>query len=198
MRRSLLPLAAAVLMAACADEPGMGSRPAASHAPSGGPKLAIRTILNKSQQFGLESALTGAVRDEFLRDGRYPLVPESESDDVVAITITRYLLTPIAYDITLAPISYRLRIAADLELVDRKTSKSLWTEQNLEGSLTYANPLLSGGMSESAAQATIWTVLAPMIVSRVVADSVSAAAAAVASSTATATSSTTTAVSAPR
>jgi hypothetical protein len=168
MRRAFLLVAAAVLLAACVDEPGAGFRPSAQHQPSGGPKLSIQTIANKSQQFGLEDALASAVRDELLRDGRYSLVPVNESDDVVAITITHYLLVPIGYDVTLAPVSYKLRINADLAMLDRVTSKPLWTEKNLEGSLTYPNPLLSGGMSEAQAQATIWTVLAPMIVERIV------------------------------
>jgi hypothetical protein len=168
VRRAILLFAAAALMAACVDEPGSGSHPSAQHQPVGGPKLSLQTIANKSQQFGLEDALISAVRDEFLRDGRYQLVPVKESDDVVAITITHYLLTPIGYDVTLAPVSYKLRINADLEMVDRVTNKPLWTEKNLEGSLTYPNPTLSGGMSEPQAQAVIWTVLAPMIVARVV------------------------------
>ena len=167
MRRSALLLAAAVLMAACVEEPGMGPRPTARHAPGGGPKLAVRQIANKSQQFGLEDTLATAVRDEFLRDGRYPLVTEKEADDVVAITITRYVLTPLAYDVTLAPISYKLRIIADVQMLERATNRELWSEKGLEGSITYPTQTLAGGQTETQAQATIWTVLAPMIVLRV-------------------------------
>ena len=167
MRRSVLLLLALACMAGCVDEPGMGSRPAASHPTSGGPKLAIRKISNKSQQFGLEDSLATSLRDEFLRDGRYALVPENEADDVVAITITRYLLTPLAYDASLSPISYKLRIIADVQMLERATNRELWIEKNLEGAITYPNAILAGGQTEPQAQATIWTVLAPMIVLRV-------------------------------
>ena len=167
MRRIFPLLAAAFLLTACVDEPGTSS-PTARHAPSAGQKLAVRAISNKSQQFGLEDTLALAVRDEFLRDGRYQLVPEKEADDVVAITITHYLLTPLAYDSTLAPISYKLRILADVRMLDRATDRELWKEKDLEGSLTYPNQILAGGQTEDQARATIWTVLAPMIVSRVV------------------------------
>jgi hypothetical protein len=160
-------LLAAVFLGACVDEPVAGSRSAARQQVAGGAKLSIKTIANKSQQFGLEDQLSSALRDEFLRDGRYQLVPVKESDDVIAVTITHYLLSPIGYDVTLAPISYKLRISVDLSLVDRATEKSLWTEKNLEGSLTYPSPILSGGMSEPQAQAVIWTVLSPMIVERI-------------------------------
>ncbi len=108
------------------------------------------------------------MRDEFLRDGRYPPVPEKESDGVVQITITRYILTPLGYDAYLFPISYKLRIIVDLRMAERATNRELWTEKDLEGSLTYPNQILAGGQTEGQAQATIWTVLAPMIVSRVV------------------------------
>ena len=36
-------------------------------------------IVNKTQQASLEDALLGRTRDEFLRNNRYPLVPESEA-----------------------------------------------------------------------------------------------------------------------
>ena len=48
-------------------------------------KVAVHLIVNKTGQAGLEDALMLRVRDEFLRDGRYPLVPESEADGVVWI-----------------------------------------------------------------------------------------------------------------
>ena len=67
---------------------------------------------------------------------------------------------------TLAPISYKLRIAADLEVLDRRTGKLVFREENMEGSLTFPGPTLTGGMSEGQAQAVIWTVLSPMIVAR--------------------------------
>ncbi|MFI5361563.1 MAG: LPS assembly lipoprotein LptE [Elusimicrobiota bacterium] len=157
-------LAALAAMSACIDDPG-ATHP--SGLPSTGRKLIVRPISNKSQQFGLEDALSNAVRDEFLRDGRYQLVAESAADDVVSITITRYLLAPLAYDVSLAPISYKLRIFVDVQMFDRASGKELWSEKNLEGSLTYANSILAGGQTEAQAQTTIWSVLAPMIVSRV-------------------------------
>jgi hypothetical protein len=160
VRLTALLLATAMLIG-CADGPVTPS-----HA-STGTKVAVRTIKNKTQQFGLEDTLASAVRDELLRDGRFPLVPENEADAVIAITLTHYLYNPIGYDVTLAPISYKLRIAADTDVVDRRTSRPLFKLENLEGSLTFPAPTLVGGSSESQAQATIWTVLAPMIVSGV-------------------------------
>src|SRR5271170_2817455 len=66
-------------------------------------KIAVRNVVNKTQQFGLEDKLTLAIIDEFLRDGQYNIVPEEQADGVVASTITRYILTPIQYDAVLNP-----------------------------------------------------------------------------------------------
>ena len=168
MRRSILPLAAAAALAACSGGPDVSYRPTPQLLPSNIQKLAIRPIVNKTQQFGLEDKLALAVRDQFLSDARYPLVPENEANGIVWITVTRYILTPLQYDATLAPISYKLRVLVDVQMVDRSTNQSLWEEKNIEGSLTYPNVTQAGGLTEEQARENIWAILAPMIVSRVV------------------------------
>jgi len=166
MRALLLALSAAAL-AACGG-PEIGYKPAPQILPSNIQKLAIRPIVNKTQQFGLEDKLALAVRDEFLRDARYPLVPEAEANGVVALTITRYIMTPIHYDATLAPTSYKLRIIIDVQMIERATNQILWEEKNIEGSLTYPAATLAGGLTEEQSREQIWTILAPMVVKRVV------------------------------
>jgi hypothetical protein len=170
MRRAL-PLiaaaAAAFALAACGGS-DIGYRPVSQLLPANIQKLAIRPIINKTQQFGMEDKLALAVRDEFLKDARYPLVPEDEANGVVWITITRYILSPLQYDATLAPTSYKLRILVEVQLVDRSTNQALWVERNLEGSLTYPNQNLVGGITEEQARENIYAILAPMIVTRVI------------------------------
>jgi hypothetical protein len=168
MRWSALVLAAAAALAACGGGPDVGYRPAPQLLPSNIQKLAIHPILNKTQQFGMEDKLTLAVRDQFLSDARYPLVPEEEANGIVWITITRYILTPLTYDATLAPTSYKLRILLDVQMVDRSTNQAIWEEKNLEGSLTFAIQTLAGGITEEQARENIWAILAPKIVTRVI------------------------------
>jgi hypothetical protein len=131
-------------------------------------KLAILPIVNKTQQPGLEDQLTLAVRDEFLRDARHPLVPKEESDGEVLITVTRYILTPLQYDAALNPTTYRLHVAVDVQLQDRAAGKPLWDDHGLEAALAYPYATLVGGLSEDAARQNLWAILAPMIVARVV------------------------------
>ncbi len=162
----LLPLALIALTAACGTD--VAYKPTPQILPQHVQRLALRPILNKTQQFGLEDKLSLRVRDEFLRDGRYPLVPEPESQGVVWITISRYILTAVQYDATQAVTAYKLRILVDLQFIDKSTNQILWEEKNLEGSLSYPASTLRGGMTEEQAREQIWDVLARNIVKRVV------------------------------
>ena len=160
----LLPIA---FLTACATE-GVLYTPAQQILPQHIKRLAIAPIQNKTQQFGLEDKLALRVRDEFLRNGTYPLSPLSESDGIVQITLTRYFLTPTQYDAVLAPTAYKLRVIADLQFVDRHSNTILWTEQNLEGIQNYASPTVAGGITEEQARELIWDVLARDVVKRTV------------------------------
>jgi hypothetical protein len=160
------PLILAAMAAACGTE--VAYNPTAQILPQHVQKLALRPIVNKTQQFGLEDKLALRVRDEFLRDRRYPLVPEPESEGVVWITITRYILTAVQYDSTQAPTVYKLRILVDLQFIDKSNNQTLWEEKNLEGILTYPVSTLSGGLTEEQAREQIWDILARSVVKRVV------------------------------
>jgi len=165
--RRYAPLLALVALAACGG-PEVGYRPAPQLLPSNIQKLAIRPIVNKTQQFGLEDKLALRIRDEFLRDARYPLTPESEANGVVWVTISRYILTAVQYDATLAPTAYKLRILVDVSMVDRSNNQTLWEEKNLESAMTYPASTLRGGLTEEAAREQIWDILARSVVKRVI------------------------------
>lgn len=165
MRNLLLPIAAASL-AACAGLRPSGPPP--QPLPASIRTLSLPPIVNKSQEPGIEDQFALALRDEFLRDARRPLVPEKDSDGVVRITITRYLQTPLQYDANQNPTTYLIRVNVDVQLVDRAAKKTLWDEKGLEASLAYPNSSLTGGLTEQAAQVQLWPVLAPMIVARVI------------------------------
>jgi hypothetical protein len=132
-------------------------------------RVALHPILNKTEQFGLEDKLMLDVRDAFLADGRYPLVPEPDADGVIWITIARYLNTPVQFDSNLVPIAYKLRIIVDIDFVDKKNpGQALWVEKNIQGVQSYAAPTVPGGITEEQAREAIWTILATKIVSRVI------------------------------
>lgn len=159
-------LALMALASACGTD--VAYKPTPQLIPQHVQRLALRPIINKTQQFGLEDKLMLRVRDEFLRDGRYPLVPEPESQGVVWITVSRYILTAVQYDSTQAATAYKLRILVDLQFVDKSTNQILWEEKNLEGILSFPAQTLRGGLTEEQAREQIWDLLARNIVKRVV------------------------------
>ncbi|MBI5631491.1 MAG: hypothetical protein HY921_11470 [Elusimicrobia bacterium] len=164
--RKVILASLALLASGCGQD--IAYHPSPQLLPSHIKRLALRPVVNKTQQFGLEDKLTLRMRDEFLRDGRYPVVPESEADGMVWVTIARYILTPVQYDANLIPTAYKLRIVVDLQFVDKVNNTALWEEKNMEGIQTYAASTLPGGMTEEQAREAIWDVLARDIVKRVV------------------------------
>lgn len=161
-------IAATGLLAACGGTQDMSYRPAPQLLPSNIQKIAVRMVQNKTQQFGLEDKFTLRIRDEFLRDSRYPIAPESEAHGVVIPVITRYILTPIQFDSHLVPTAYRLRVMVDVQFVDRSKNTAIWEERNLEGLLQYPAATLPGGLTEELARQQIWDTLARDIVKRTI------------------------------
>ena len=166
MNKHVILLITLMMAAACGTD--VAYKPTPQLLPQHVQRLALRPILNKTQQFGLEDKLSLRVRDEFLRDGRYPLVPEPESQGIVWITISRYILTAVQYDSTQAATAYKLRIIVDLQFVDKSTNQILWEEKNFEGTLSFPAAILRGGLTEEQAREQIWDILARNIVKRVV------------------------------
>ena len=166
MRRYALLLAAAAALAACNED--ISYSPAPQILPSNIQKLGLQQVINKTQQFGLEDKLGLAIRDQFLADGRYPVVPVEDCNGIVQVTLTRYLLTPIQYDATLNPTTYKLRIAVDLQVIDKSANTALWDEKNLEGVLVFPTSTLAGGLTEEQAREQIYPVIATKIVKRVI------------------------------
>ncbi len=169
MKKHLPLLLVAVLLGCSASEQGLRYNPAPQILPQNIKRIALHPVVNKTNQFGMEDKLLLDVRDSFLSDGRYPLVPENQADGVVWITITRYLNIPVQFDATLTPTTYKLRIVIDVSFVDQtKAGQALWVEKNIEGIQTYTAPTLAGGMTEEQARELIWTSLAHSIVTRVI------------------------------
>jgi len=166
MRRALL--CSLVLTAAACAGPEMSYRPAPQILPPHIKRISIRQIKNKTQQFGLEDKFILRMRDEFLRDGRYPVVPDKDADGVVAVTITRYILIPTQYDPVLTPTAYKLRVVVDLQFIDRATNTLVFEEGNLEGVHLYTASTLLGGKTEEQAREFIWDLLARDVAKRVI------------------------------
>ncbi|MFH2205075.1 MAG: LPS assembly lipoprotein LptE [Elusimicrobiota bacterium] len=151
----------------CADE-DVRYTPRKQILPAHIKRIAIRPIINKTPQFGLEDKFILRIRDEFLRNGLYQIVPEPEADGLVMVTIMRYILIPTQYDSVLTPTAYKLRLLIDLDFIDRTNNTILFREPNLESIQSYSASTVAGGITEEEARELIWDVLARDIVKRVV------------------------------
>ena len=131
-------------------------------------KIAIRPFVNETIQYGLEEKLTLRVVDEFVRDGRYTVVKESDADGVIVGRITHYILQPLTYGENFQPLQYKLRVLLSLYFIDKVNNVTLWEEPNLEGMQIYTSATLPGGITEEEARELIWQDLSQKILTRTV------------------------------
>ncbi|MDR3196207.1 MAG: LPS assembly lipoprotein LptE [Endomicrobium sp.] len=140
-------------------------------------KVYVKPFENNTNQFGIESKFTNEVIDEIIADGRLSLVnKEDDADGVLTVTIKRYILQPITYDINNVAEQYKMWIIASVSLVDKDNDVTLWTEPNMEGIQIYRDinrrpsgeDSMGDEMSEEEARKIVWTKMSRNIVRRVV------------------------------
>jgi hypothetical protein len=151
--------------------------PAVQILPENIKKIYVKPFINNTNQFGLEAKFTNEVINEIIADGRLSLVnTEAEADGMLVVTIKRYILQPLTYDVNMMPEQYKLWIIASVSLVDNDDNVTLWTEPNMEGIQIYRDSTrgISGdamgdnGMTEEEARQFIWEKMARNIVKRLV------------------------------
>ncbi len=162
----LLSILSFLFLGACG--PAVDYKPAHQLVPHNIQKIALRHVINRTQQFGLEDKLTAYIRDEFLRNGYYEIVPEKDAQGIVQVTITLYVVVPIQYDSSLIPTAFKMRVNTDLKLIDAKTNRTVFDQPNLQAVETYTINTLPGGMTEEMARLAVWDMLSRLIVRRVV------------------------------
>lgn len=160
---------AAVLTAAgCSSGAGIIYQPYPQTLPQGINKIAVRPFINKTEYYGLEDRLTVRVTDEFLRNGRYPVVSEANADGIVAGEIRRYILVPVQYNASLVPTQYKLTVLLKVQFYDKARNVILWEEPAFEGVWSYTASTMPGGMTEDQAREAVWDILSRLIVKRTI------------------------------
>lgn len=168
-------LALAILASGAVSLPGCGAGDIAGYNPK--PlllpvhirKIAVRPFANRTQFFGLEDKLTLRVSQEFLRDGRLPLVnQEADADGVVVGEIVRYIKEPISYDANHVVEEYKIWVLINLQFNDVVQKIALWQEPRLEQSYRYFVETQPGGVTEEQAREELWDLFARDIVKRTI------------------------------
>ena len=116
---------------------------------------------------GMERSLTKAVIDKYLFDGNLKIATESNADLILRGELVDYERQPLRYDANNNIEEYRIKLIVNIELENRKTGRTMWTEKGFAGETTYRT---SGTLvkSENAAIQDAIDDLARRIVERTV------------------------------
>jgi len=91
--------------------------------------IAVPTFINRTARYGIESKLTDAVIEEFIRDGHLSIVKKQEADAILTGEIVTYVLEPLSYDATEVVEQYKLWVVVNLSFKDSTTGQVLWEEK---------------------------------------------------------------------
>ncbi|MDR1926322.1 MAG: LPS assembly lipoprotein LptE [Endomicrobium sp.] len=140
-------------------------------------KIYVKPFINTTTQFGLEAKFTSEVIEEIISDGRLSFVnTEADGDAILTVTIVRYVLQPLTYDVNMLPEQYKLWVVASVSLIDKYNNVPLWTEL-IEGIHIYKDIIKSrcnynvdmfDGMTEEDAREILWQKISRNIVRRIV------------------------------
>ncbi len=131
--------------------------------PPNGHSIAFDTVINNTQQFGLEDALQTAMENQLMDEG-YKLVSKDKAEGLLTITLQTYLLVPTQTGANLVPSAYQLTVTADAVVKNPRTGHVLWSKNGLSSVEPYAAFNMPGGMTEQQAQAVIWDMMTRDIV----------------------------------
>ena len=100
--------------------------------------IAVPVFHNQTFEPTLENAVTAAVKQEFLTNGRLEVVNDPDQADLVLKgTVVSFGLTPMSFDRTTSVVlEYRVRIRATVALEDRR-GKVLWKDSEMESAAEY-------------------------------------------------------------
>lgn len=93
------------------------------------------SVVNNTEEPQIEVAVMHALRAEIQMDGRLKIRPERKADTVLEVTLSRYHLTPVAYDNRRGSLAreYRIGLAASSVLSRRGTGEVLVESPALRG-----------------------------------------------------------------
>jgi hypothetical protein len=110
--------------------------------------LAIPMFSSTSSEIGFEANFTKVIRQEFISQGRVPLVPEEKAQAVLVGKIQDIRADPVNYRSQQVMVggntytyqttsSRKLRVRVDVQLVDRRSGKVIWHEAAMEDQASY-------------------------------------------------------------
>jgi outer membrane lipopolysaccharide assembly protein LptE/RlpB len=136
--------AGALLLVAATAAAGCGYRLVGTGDTGAVPKhlrtLHVAPFVNQTTRAELDQRLTEEVSQEWVRRGRFQLVPSADQADVVMTgTIINAAVTPVRFDSQGRATEYQLSVGADISFVDRTGEKpvTLWRDQRFTRVISY-------------------------------------------------------------
>ena len=126
--------------------------------------IAITVFENESFEPNIEAAITRAVTQKFVNDGRLRVVTKEHADALLSGTVIRYELEALSFDQLNYATSYRIKISAAVTLKGTGES-SLRMVRNVNAERSYS-------LGSSIASAESARLAAIDAVSRVIADNI--------------------------
>jgi len=111
--------------------------------------LAIPLIASTSSNIGFEADFTRIIREEFISQGKVPIVPREEAQTILSGRIYEIWTEPLSYSIQQQTVggvdttfevtkTRRLRVKLEMRLTERRTGNVIWQEQAMEERAVFA------------------------------------------------------------
>jgi len=114
------------------------------------------SVINRSNEPGIDPVMTSALRHEIQRDGTLRLASETSAAITLAVTVTSIELTPIGYDgdDPTRPIQFRTTVAANVTLTKMADGSVIYEgRQTGESTFTASADFVSGKLGSLPAAA---------------------------------------------
>lgn len=99
--------------------------------------ISVILLKNNTQKPGIETIITSAVEDAFIKNGRLRVVSEKEAEIILSGEINSYSLEGLSFDTRSNVKEYRLKILLNLVLKDTQKGSIMWKENNIEEKSDY-------------------------------------------------------------
>ncbi len=99
--------------------------------------IAVPVLQNRTTQPGLESEVTEAVVDRFVRDNNLRVVGENEADLLITGAITGYSNAVFGFNAREQAQEYQVALTVSLTAKDRVKNREMWRDDNLVRTANY-------------------------------------------------------------
>jgi len=133
---------------------GLGCRPAILIIPSYIKTVGVLPVENRTSWFGIDTALTQNMIQQFQLDGRIGIEDPDHSDMVVKVIVRKYTETPQVTDPkTNAVLQYLISLDYDVSALDHVESKTIMENAGLTDSVYYYTTYNVGAIPQTRDQA---------------------------------------------